>query len=222
MFSFSLSLPLVFSVARARASFSRHSYGVDHGLSTEQFPVSAYVGSSKNLEDLAHKTGDLAHKTGTPPHKTGNLAHKTGHFAHKTGDLAHKTGDLAHKTGDLAHKTGDLAHKTGDLAHKTGDLAHKTGDLAHKTGGLAHKTGDLPHKTGDLARKTEGTYALAQTTRCWRAGGRAGMKKGWGVKSDTTEGPSWGYPKVVLGAIRSFLEPFCGHSSPKVDEIFQK
>ena len=32
--------------------------GGKHGLSTEQFPVSAYVGSSKNLKDLK----DLAHK----------------------------------------------------------------------------------------------------------------------------------------------------------------
>ena len=28
-----------------------------HGLSTEQFPVSAYVGISKNLRDLKDKTG---------------------------------------------------------------------------------------------------------------------------------------------------------------------
>jgi hypothetical protein len=30
-----------------------------------------------------------------------------------------------------------------------------------------------------------------------------------------TAGPSWGHSKVVLGAIGSFLEPFCGHLSPK-------
>ena len=35
----------------------------------------------------------------------------------------------------------------------------------------------------------------------------------------STEGPSWGYSKVVLGAIRSFLEPFCGHLSPKIDKV---
>ena len=38
----------------------------------------------------------------------------------------------------------------------------------------------------------------------------------------TTEDPSWGYPSVVLGAIVSFLEPFRGHLSAKVDEIFQQ
>ena len=30
-----------------------------------------------------------------------------------------------------------------------------------------------------------------------------------------TAGPSWGHSKVVLGAIGSSLEPFCGHLSPK-------
>jgi len=30
-----------------------------HGLSTEQFPVSAYVGISKNLKDLKRVTGSL-------------------------------------------------------------------------------------------------------------------------------------------------------------------
>ena len=29
-----------------------------------------------------------------------------------------------------------------------------------------------------------------------------------------------GYPMCGLGAVGVFLEPFCGHSSPKVDEIF--
>jgi hypothetical protein len=37
----------------------------------------------------------------------------------------------------------------------------------------------------------------------------------------TTEGPSWGHSKVVLGAIRSFLEPFCEHLSPNVIKIFK-
>ena len=37
-----------------------------------------------------------------------------------------------------------------------------------------------------------------------------------------TEGPSWWYPRPVLGAIDPYLEPFCGHLSPKVEEIFQK
>jgi len=42
------------------------------------------------------------------------------------------------------------------------------------------------------------------------------------LKDLTTEGPSWGYPRSVLGAIDPYLEPFCGHLSRKDDEIFQK
>jgi serine/threonine protein kinase len=40
--------------------------------------------------------------------------------------------------------------------------------------------------------------------------------------SRSTKGPSRGYPMPVLGALSPFLEPFCGHLSPKVDAIFQK
>jgi hypothetical protein len=29
----------------------------------------------------------------------------------------------------------------------------------------------------------------------------------------------WGYPVFVLGAISSFLEPFRGHLSPKIDKV---
>ena len=35
-------------------------------------------------------------------------------------------------------------------------------------------------------------------------------------------GPSWGHPNVVLGAILSFFEPFCGHLSPKIDKVSLK
>ena len=42
------------------------------------------------------------------------------------------------------------------------------------------------------------------------------------IDAGTTEDPSWGYPRPVLGAIDPYLEPFCGHLSPKVHEIFQK
>jgi len=38
----------------------------------------------------------------------------------------------------------------------------------------------------------------------------------------TTEDPMWGHPMPVLGALSPFLEPFRGHLSPKVDEIFPK
>ena len=32
----------------------------------------------------------------------------------------------------------------------------------------------------------------------------------------------WGYPVLVLGAISSFLEPFRGRLSPKVDNVSEK
>ena len=38
----------------------------------------------------------------------------------------------------------------------------------------------------------------------------------------STEGPSWGYPMLVLGAVCSFLEPFCGHLSPKNDKVSEE
>ena len=45
--------------------------GRKHALSTEQLPVSAYVGSSKNLKDLEGGKGDYAAlvsgEKGTPP-----------------------------------------------------------------------------------------------------------------------------------------------------------
>ena len=37
--------------------------------------------------------------------------------------------------------------------------------------------------------------------------------------SYTTEGPMWGHPMPVLGALGPFLEPFCGHLSPKLDKV---
>jgi hypothetical protein len=37
----------------------------------------------------------------------------------------------------------------------------------------------------------------------------------------TTQGPLRVFPEVVLGDMGSFLEPLCGHLSPKVDNIFQ-
>ena len=38
----------------------------------------------------------------------------------------------------------------------------------------------------------------------------------------TTEGPSWGHSRVVLGAIWSFLEPLFGHLSPKIDKVSEE
>ena len=38
----------------------------------------------------------------------------------------------------------------------------------------------------------------------------------------STKGPMWWYPRLVLGALGSFLEPFCGHVLPKVDKLSSK
>ena len=43
-----------------------------------------------------------------------------------------------------------------------------------------------------------------------------------GGRSRAARGPSWGHLKVVLGAIRPFLVPFCGHISPKIDKVSYK
>ena len=40
--------------------------------------------------------------------------------------------------------------------------------------------------------------------------------------AETTKGPMWGYPRLVLGALGSFLEPFCGHVLPKVEKLCSK
>jgi hypothetical protein len=40
----------------------------------------------------------------------------------------------------------------------------------------------------------------------------------WGC-DDTTEGPLWGHPMPVLGALSPLLEPFYGHLSPKIDKV---
>ena len=42
------------------------------------------------------------------------------------------------------------------------------------------------------------------------------------VKALTTRGPTWGHSRFVLGAIGSFLEPFCGHLSPKLTRSMKK
>ena len=34
-----------------------------------------------------------------------------------------------------------------------------------------------------------------------------------------TKGPMWGYPRCGLGAVGAVLEPFCGHLSPKLDQV---
>ena len=42
------------------------------------------------------------------------------------------------------------------------------------------------------------------------------------VGREATEGPWWGHPMLVLGALCSFLEPFCGHLSPKIDKVSEE
>jgi hypothetical protein len=37
-----------------------------------------------------------------------------------------------------------------------------------------------------------------------------------------SKGPMWGYPRLVVGALGSLLEPFCGHVLPKVDKLCSK
>ena len=32
----------------------------------------------------------------------------------------------------------------------------------------------------------------------------------------------WGHSRFVLGAIGSFLEPLCGHLSPKIDKVSEE
>ena len=32
----------------------------------------------------------------------------------------------------------------------------------------------------------------------------------------------WGHPMPVLGALSPFLEPFCGHVSPKLDKVSEE
>jgi len=38
----------------------------------------------------------------------------------------------------------------------------------------------------------------------------------------STEGPPWRHSRLVLGAIKWFLEPFCGHLSPKIDKVSEE
>ena len=49
--------------------------------------------------------------------------------------------------------------------------------------------------------------------------GGARTPGGMGV---ATKGPMWGHPMLVLGALCSFLEPFCGHLSPKIDKVSEE
>jgi hypothetical protein len=36
---------------------------------------------------------------------------------------------------------------------------------------------------------------------------------------EATEGPVWGHPMPVLGALSPFLEPLCEHLSRKLDKV---
>ena len=50
----------------------------------------------------------------------------------------------------------------------------------------------------------------------------AGNPAATALAVQTTKGPMWGHPMPVLGALGSFLEPFCGHLSPKLDMLCSK
>ena len=67
-------------------------------------------------------------------------------------------------------------------------------------------------------RERDGAYDASSELAACRVHGASVQGESW----DSTEGPSGGYPSVVLGAIVSFLEQFCGHLSAKNDQIFQK
>ena len=54
----------------------------------------------------------------------------------------------------------------------------------------------------------------------WRV--RTSGRKNGCVPKVTAEGPMWGHPMPVLGALSPFLEPFCGHLSPKIDKVSEK
>ena len=69
-------------------------------------------------------------------------------------------------------------------------------------------------------RKKRERWGARKKRTLWGLGG--GDEKRSGLRRKTTKGPMWGHPMPVLGALSPFLEPFHGHLSPKVDEIFQK
>ena len=55
-----------------------------------------------------------------------------------------------------------------------------------------------------------------------RAGDHFTGPNSFELVAGATRGPSWGHPMVALGTIRSLLEPFCGHLSPKIDKVSEE
>ena len=51
---------------------------------------------------------------------------------------------------------------------------------------------------------------------------RGGHLRGKGPACLATKGPMWGHPMLVLGALCSFLEPFYGNLSPKIDKVSEE
>jgi len=85
----------------------------------------------------------------------------------------------------------------------------------------------LPLSLSDLSlcRSLSGMFVLAgmistqrspSPSRSLQAERRSCCRRG------STKGPMWGYPDFVLGAVCSFLEPFCGHLSPNIDNVSEK
>ena len=63
----------------------------------------------------------------------------------------------------------------------------------------------------------------------YSCGGREYQRLGGGGRASfsskvlvATEGPMWGHPRPVLGAVDPFLEPFRGRLSPNIDNVSEK
>ena len=95
---------------------------------------------------------------------------------------------------------------------------------------LIHKKNMSPTGTGVPKERTPllGPYSRTIPRVLWWScgGGAVSYERGTPVARSltqtSTKGPMWGYPRLVLGALGSFLEPFCGHVLPKVDKICSK
>jgi len=59
-------------------------------------------------------------------------------------------------------------------------------------------------------------------TSCSQAATLSSCKRRGPQPCVATKGPRWGYPRLVLGALGSFLEPFDGGVLPKVDKLCLK
>ena len=79
----------------------------------------------------------------------------------------------------------------------------------------------LPSKTGTVAKGFEAFYQKAKA-RDWPGLSCMCHIHSTAARTQTTRGPSWGHSIVVLGTMRSFLEPFSGHLSPTIDKVSEE